>query len=56
MFEKLFLAFIITLSLNFVIDLSTFNKNNTGADEPSGVPFNENVFVQRLKKIDTATK
>ena len=49
MFEKLFLAFIITLSLNFIIDLSAFNKNNTGADEPSKTPFNENIFVQRLK-------
>lgn len=49
MFEKLFLAFIITLSLNFVIDLSTFNENNAGADDPQKGPFNENIFVQRLK-------
>lgn len=50
MLEKLFLAFIITLSLNFVIDLSVFNKNNTGADEPSQTPLEQNIFVQRLKK------
>ncbi len=49
MFEKLFLAFIITFSLNFVIELSAFNENNTGADDPSRVPFKENVFVQRIK-------
>ena len=49
MLEKLFLAFIITFSLNFVTDVSAFNENNTGADDPSGVPSNEKIFVRKLK-------
>ena len=49
MFEKLFLAFIITFSLNFVVDVSAFNENNADADDPSQVPLNENIFVQRFK-------
>lgn len=49
MFEKLFLAFIITFSLNFVVDFSAFNESNTGAEDPSQVPSKENIFVQRLK-------